>query len=332
MDRSRHLRQQRQHGGSAVPAKELARPAVDAARRIGVAALDRAQKVGHVVAAVGEGEGRPRRRDRLVGVGHERRRVVLQHDLALETEHVGAAVEPGDADAVAEDVVHIAQHHRLRRDHELRRQHPLIVALLRPHHHAMLADRDRLAVAIGGDVTDLENRHGVEPKALRPQSFMNVAKIDAPEPAIVHRAGSNAAFVVICDHAGRAVPPALGDMGLPSSELERHIAWDIGAGALSLQLGETFQACTILQRYSRLVIDCNRAPGTPGSIPELSDGTIVPANLGLDAGSVAARVAAIPPALSRGHHARARPPRHGREGARAGLGPQFHAEAARRRR
>ena len=122
---------------------------------------------------------------------------------------------------------------------------------------------------------------------------MNAAEIFAPEPAIVHRAGSDAAFLVICDHAGQALPPSLGDLGIAAAEFERHIAWDIGAGDLSLRLGEALGACTILQRYSRLVIDCNRAPGAAGSIPEVADGTTIPGNLGLDLAGIATRVAAI---------------------------------------
>jgi predicted N-formylglutamate amidohydrolase len=75
--------------------------------------------------------------------------------------------------------------------------------------------------------------------------------------------------------------------------MERHIAWDIGAGALGLALGERLGACVIRQRYSRLVIDCNRSPDRADAMPEVSDGTTVPANLGLSAAERARRVAAI---------------------------------------
>jgi predicted N-formylglutamate amidohydrolase len=85
-------------------------------------------------------------------------------------------------------------------------------------------------------------------------------------------------FLLTSDHYGRAIPRSLGDLGLPESELTRHIAWDLGiagvADALSKQLG----AHMIAQRYSRLVIDCNRPPGVPSSIPRISEATIIPGN------------------------------------------------------
>ena len=44
--------------------------------------------------------------------------------------------------------------------------------------------------------------------------------------------------------------------------------------------------------YSRLVIDCNRWPGGEGSTPEVSDGTVVPANQGLTKAQADARAEA----------------------------------------
>ncbi len=75
--------------------------------------------------------------------------------------------------------------------------------------------------------------------------------------------------------------------------MDRHIAWDIGAGALSVGLAERLDACVLRQPYSRLAIDCNRDPGRADAMPELSDGTVVPANVGLDAAGRAERIAAI---------------------------------------
>ena len=122
---------------------------------------------------------------------------------------------------------------------------------------------------------------------------MSLLRFGDPDPAAVHRAGSGASLLFICDHAGRAVPQALGDLGVPSAEFERHIAWDIGAADLTLALAQAFDATAILQRYSRLVVDCNRDPARPDAMPEVSDGTPIPANVGLDADARAARVAAI---------------------------------------
>ncbi len=114
-----------------------------------------------------------------------------------------------------------------------------------------------------------------------------------PEPVVVQRAGAAAPFLFVCDHAGRETPDALGRLGLPDSAFERHIAWDIGAGAVTRRLSAAFGACCILQRYSRLVIDCNRAPDRADACPEISDGTTIPANQALTAQARAERAEAI---------------------------------------
>lgn len=93
--------------------------------------------------------------------------------------------------------------------------------------------------------------------------------------------GSQSPYLVICDHAGCAVPRALGSLGLRRSELERHIGWDIGAGELAMRLGQELGAWVILQTYSRLVIDCNRPLGSDDSIARHSEDTTVPGNLAL---------------------------------------------------
>src|ERR1700678_75407 len=82
-----------------------------------------------------------------------------------------------------------------------------------------------------------------------------------PAPGEVTDADADSRFVIVVDHAGRATPRALGRLGLPEAAFDLHIAWDIGAGALALRLGASLGAAVIRQPYSRLVIDCNRAPG-----------------------------------------------------------------------
>ena len=114
-----------------------------------------------------------------------------------------------------------------------------------------------------------------------------------PEPVVVQRAGAAAPFLFVCDHAGRETPEALGRLGLPDSAFDRHIAWDIGAGAVTRRLAAAFGACCILQRYSRLVIDCNRAPDRADAAPEVSDGTPIPGNRELTAQALAERAEAI---------------------------------------
>ena len=89
-------------------------------------------------------------------------------------------------------------------------------------------------------------------------------------------------MVLICDHAGRNIPSILGDLGMDDDHMERHIAYDIGAAAVTRRLSELLDAEALLHNYSRLVIDCNRPLGHPESIPEESDRTAVPGNSGIE--------------------------------------------------
>ncbi len=82
-------------------------------------------------------------------------------------------------------------------------------------------------------------------------------------------------------------------MGASPDAFERHIAWDIGAGALANRLAHSLNACVIQQTYSRLVIDCNRNPERADAIVEVSDGTLIPANANLTSAEVSARVEMI---------------------------------------
>lgn len=112
---------------------------------------------------------------------------------------------------------------------------------------------------------------------------------DEPAPPFVVNAGGRSAFVLVCDHAGKAFPRRLGDLGLPPPERERHIAWDIGAENLARLVSESLDAILIGQPYSRLTIDCNRPPEAADSIPQVSESTPVPGNAGLDEAARGAR-------------------------------------------
>ena len=112
-------------------------------------------------------------------------------------------------------------------------------------------------------------------------------------PVDVRNPGARSPFLLVSDHAGRAVPRRLADIGLPAAELERHIAWDLGIAGMGARLADALGACLIAQRYSRLVIDCNRDPSRADAIPEESDRTPIPGNLGLSPGDRAARVSEV---------------------------------------
>jgi predicted N-formylglutamate amidohydrolase len=84
--------------------------------------------------------------------------------------------------------------------------------------------------------------------------------------------------VITCDHASNRVPREIGDLGLPDSEMARHIAYDVGAAGVSRYLGEVLNAPVILSGFSRLVIDPNRGEHDPTLIMQIYDGTIIPGN------------------------------------------------------
>ena len=96
-------------------------------------------------------------------------------------------------------------------------------------------------------------------------------------------------YLIVGDHAGRAIPETLGDLGLSVAEMDRHIAWDIGVAGLGERLARALDACFVRQTYSRLVIDCNRGPGASDAVPAISDGTTIPGNAALSPAQVAAR-------------------------------------------
>jgi predicted N-formylglutamate amidohydrolase len=113
------------------------------------------------------------------------------------------------------------------------------------------------------------------------------------DAAIVTKSAAPSPFLLLGDHAGRVIPPRLRRLGLREPALSRHIAWDIGVAGLGERLSVALNATFIAQRFSRLVIDCNRDPARADSIPEMSDGTIVPANQALAAAEREARISQI---------------------------------------
>jgi predicted N-formylglutamate amidohydrolase len=119
---------------------------------------------------------------------------------------------------------------------------------------------------------------------------MRTVAIPEPSHLELFNPEGSARVLVLCDHAGRVVPGGLGVLGVSEEALARHIGWDIGAADLTRELARRLDAPAILDHVSRLVIDPNRRPGTPTSIPEVSDGCVVPGNQGLPTEAVVERV------------------------------------------
>jgi predicted N-formylglutamate amidohydrolase len=105
---------------------------------------------------------------------------------------------------------------------------------------------------------------------------------DEPDPVVVRNLDGRSPFFLTADHAGKIIPKVLGRLGVPESELERHIAWDIGIRAVSEHISDALDAALVMQIYSRLVIDCNRDPLVPSSVVEMSETTPVPGNMNID--------------------------------------------------
>lgn len=114
-----------------------------------------------------------------------------------------------------------------------------------------------------------------------------------PPPFRVAEGSASSPFVITADHAGRVLPRRLGTLGLGAEELDTHIAWDIGIGAVSQHLAAHLEAFYIAQTYSRLVIDCNRPLGASSSIVHVSEYTSVPGNAHLTPAEAEARANAI---------------------------------------
>jgi predicted N-formylglutamate amidohydrolase len=114
---------------------------------------------------------------------------------------------------------------------------------------------------------------------------MNLAEglLAADEPPAYHidNAVSDRPVLIVCDHASNRIPLALGDLGLGEAQLEQHIAWDLGAAEVAGRLAGQLDARVIYSGYSRLVVDVNRNGIAGGAVSALSDGILVPGNLGL---------------------------------------------------
>lgn len=117
--------------------------------------------------------------------------------------------------------------------------------------------------------------HFPAPPPSAPPSLIGPA--DPPVYEFLNPHGA-APLLLICDHASHAFPRILDGLGLPPEPLDRHIAYDIGAANVTRGLSRRLDATAMLSGYSRLLIDCNRAPGDPDSIPLVSDDVEIPGN------------------------------------------------------
>ncbi|GAA6203026.1 N-formylglutamate amidohydrolase [Aquicoccus sp. SU-CL01552] len=114
-----------------------------------------------------------------------------------------------------------------------------------------------------------------------------------PDPVEWVNPGSTVPVLLVCEHAGQVVPRNLDRLGLPDDVIGEHIGWDIGAAAVTHAMAENLGCAAILQRYSRIVIDCNRPTDADDLIPEMTDGQPVPGNRELTTADRDKRIAEI---------------------------------------
>ena len=110
-----------------------------------------------------------------------------------------------------------------------------------------------------------------------------------PPPVEVVRAGATSPFFLTCEHSGKLFPKRLGTLGLDPTDVERHIAYDIGAAGVARGLSQRLDAHLVLQAYSRLVVDCNRSPDAEDFIVIVSEDTEIPGNREVSADEAKAR-------------------------------------------
>jgi len=113
------------------------------------------------------------------------------------------------------------------------------------------------------------------------------------DPVLVLNPRGTSQIVLVCEHAGRMIPTRLGTLGLSERDLEKHFAWDIGAEGVARKLSALLDAPLILQRYSRLVYDCNRPPEATDAMPVLGELTPIPGNQSLSPAERLERINAI---------------------------------------
>lgn len=124
-----------------------------------------------------------------------------------------------------------------------------------------------------------------DPMTLRP-----TVDVEPPAFHVLNPAG-RARALLVCDHASNALPRAYGTLGIAEAKMFDHIAWDVGAAAVTRHLSARLDATAVMGGTSRLFVDLNRQYDDPSAIAEFSDGTAVPGNRGLSEGERAHRFA-----------------------------------------
>jgi predicted N-formylglutamate amidohydrolase len=116
---------------------------------------------------------------------------------------------------------------------------------------------------------------------------------DDPQPFAVQMRDGVGQIVLCCEHGGRALPRCLDDRAPAPDDMDRHIAWDVGAGPMARLVSEQLDTPLALQPYSRLVVDSNRPRHAVDLAPSVSDGSVIRFNQSLDQSQLEMRWSAI---------------------------------------
>lgn len=111
-----------------------------------------------------------------------------------------------------------------------------------------------------------------------------------PEAVEILNEHGKSEVVLICEHATNYIPPEYHGLGLTAADLNRHIAWDLGAAEVTRHLAGLLEAPAFLANYSRLLVDLNRPTHIPECMAVRSEATDIPGNLNLSPAERSKRV------------------------------------------
>ncbi len=114
------------------------------------------------------------------------------------------------------------------------------------------------------------------------------SEVDVPPVSLFNPDGGSS-LLLVCEHASSYIPDHYENLLLSDEVLRSHAAVDIGALDLAESLSQLLDAPLLSAGISRLVYDCNRAPGDPGAIPEKSEVFRIPGNHNLTESEVRTR-------------------------------------------
>ena len=110
-------------------------------------------------------------------------------------------------------------------------------------------------------------------------------------PITLNAAADRPRLLLTCEHASPDMPDEYQGLGLTAAYRGEHIAWDIGAAAVTEELAAQLGAPAVLSAASRLLVDCNRDLCDADLMPATSHGVAIPGNACIEGDERAQRLA-----------------------------------------